>query len=247
MVAPAASSFSTAAACRVAVCACASQSGLPAPVFSPAMSYMSLTAALSPASGPLAAPLSGAFRSCGTKNPLIASRLGSAWPRYQSRIFSPLQQATPGFDRISSKVRSTCLMRCGLRRTGYGCTAIDMILARLLRLLVEAIEGIHRAPVELLRRMVLQHHHDDVVQLEIVGQRDHRLVRGLQRHRLVVEHPVADVFDAGLRQIVERVEGLRQAGPEPAARRPAPELADDVDGLLMSPSWSSTLCIGIWS
>jgi len=33
-------------------------------------------------------------------------------PRYQSRIFSPLQQATPGFDKISSKVRSTCLMRC---------------------------------------------------------------------------------------------------------------------------------------
>ena len=33
-------------------------------------------------------------------------------PRYQSRIFSPLQQATPGFDRISSKARSTYLMRC---------------------------------------------------------------------------------------------------------------------------------------
>ena len=32
-------------------------------------------------------------------------------PRYQSRIFSPLQQATPGLDRMSSKVRSTCLMR----------------------------------------------------------------------------------------------------------------------------------------
>ena len=70
------------------------------------------------------------------------------------------------------------------------------------------------------------------MQLEIVGQGDHRLVRGLQGHRLVVEHPVADIFDAGLRQIVERVEGLRQARPEPAARRPAPEFADDVDGLL---------------
>ena len=70
--------------------------------------------------------------------------------------------------------------------------------------------------------MVLQRHHHDVVQLEIVGQRDHRLVRGLQRHRLVVEHPVADVFDAGLGQIIERVEGLRQARAEPAARRACP-------------------------
>ena len=104
-------------------------------------------------------------------------------------------------------------------------------LGAVLRFLVKAIERVHRAPVHLVRRVVLQRHHHDVMQLEIVGQRHHRLVRGLQRHRLVVEHPVADIFDAGLRQIIERVEGLCQARPEPAARRPAPELADDVDGL----------------
>ena len=68
-----------------------------------------------------------------------------------------------------------------------------------------------------------ERHQHDVVQFEIVGQRDNRLVRGLQRHRLVVEHPVADIFDAGGGEMIERVEGLRQAGAEPAARRPAPE------------------------
>ena len=80
--------------CAVAGVALASQSGLPPPARSPAMAYMSLTTALRPASGPLAAPLSGALRSCGTKKPLML--LPFCVPRYQSRIFSPLQQATPG-------------------------------------------------------------------------------------------------------------------------------------------------------
>ena len=35
------------------------------------------------------------------------------WPRYQSRIFSPVQDTTPGFSKISLKVRSTCPIRCG--------------------------------------------------------------------------------------------------------------------------------------
>src|SRR6187200_496179 len=71
MVAPAARSFSTTEQCAAAGVALASQPGLPPPVRSPAMAYMSLTTALSPASGPAAAPLSGAFKSCGTKKPLM--------------------------------------------------------------------------------------------------------------------------------------------------------------------------------
>src|SRR5262249_15014862 len=48
--------------------ACASsQSGLPPPGRYPATSYMSLTAALRPASEPAPAPLRGAVKSCGTK------------------------------------------------------------------------------------------------------------------------------------------------------------------------------------
>src|SRR5262249_60507207 len=57
----------TAAAVEVAGACAASQSGLPPPVRYPAISYMSLTAALSPASGPAPAPLRGAVKSWGTK------------------------------------------------------------------------------------------------------------------------------------------------------------------------------------
>src|SRR3982074_2721632 len=71
MVAPAARIFSTAAAwVRAGACA-ASQSGLPPPVRDPAMSYMSLTTALSPASGPDGLPTTGAARSCGTKKEVV--------------------------------------------------------------------------------------------------------------------------------------------------------------------------------
>ncbi len=60
MVAPAARIFATAAALVFAGAWVASQVGLPAPVGKPAMSYMSLTAALSPASGPSPLPAIGA-------------------------------------------------------------------------------------------------------------------------------------------------------------------------------------------
>src|SRR5262249_33897661 len=53
----------------------ASQVGLPAPVREPAMSYMSLTAAVRPIRGPVPLPVTGAARSWGTKN---APRLSSS-------------------------------------------------------------------------------------------------------------------------------------------------------------------------
>jgi len=64
-------------------------------------------------------------------------------------------------------------------------------------------------PKILLRRLMLQGHQHDIVQLEIVWQGRHRLMRGLERYRLIVENPVADIFDACGRQIIERFEGLR--------------------------------------
>src|SRR5436190_12771986 len=57
----------TAAAVEVAAACASSQSGLPPPVRDPATSYMSLTAAVRPASGPAPAPFRGAVKSWGTK------------------------------------------------------------------------------------------------------------------------------------------------------------------------------------
>src|SRR6516164_11162293 len=75
MVAPAARIFATASACRAAGFCAASHSGLPPPVRSPAMSYMSLMTAVSPASGPLAAPRIGALILCGTKKDSVTGLL----------------------------------------------------------------------------------------------------------------------------------------------------------------------------
>ncbi len=98
--------------------------------------------------------------------------------------------------------------------------------------LIEPVELIHRALVEMRGRVILRGEHHDIMDLEIIGQGHHRLVRGRKRHRLVVQHPVADIFDAGLAQIIERVEGLRQTRPEPAARALAGELLDHLHRLL---------------
>ena len=153
------------------------------------------------------------------------------WPRYQSRICSPVQDTTPGLDKISENARSTWPMRCGTPGQ-IGVAGHRHDLRAVGGFLVQHVELIHRAVVEHRRRMILRGEQHDVVDLEIVRQGDHRLVRGLQRHRLVVQHPVADIFDAGLAQIIERVEGLRQAGTEPAARPLAGEFLDHVHRLV---------------
>ena len=51
----------------------------------------------------------------------------------------------------------------------------------------------------------------------------------LQRDRLLVEHPVGDIFDAGLGEKVERLVGLGQPRALPAARRLAGEFLDRGD------------------
>src|SRR5262245_15428928 len=79
-----------------------------------------------------------------------------------------------------------------------------------------------------VRGMVLERHHHDVMNFEIVGKRNNGAAGGLERDRLVVQHPVADILDAGFREVIERVERLRQPGAEPSARSPPPELLDDI-------------------
>src|ERR1043166_9636321 len=78
--------------------------------------------------------------------------------------------------------------------------------------------------------MSLQRHRDDVVQLEIIGQGDDRAVRGLHIDRLVIDHPIAEIFDPSLAQMIERGEILGQARAEPAARPRPGKFLDDVEG-----------------
>ena len=81
--------------------------------------------------------------------------------------------------------------------------------------------------------LVLLHHHDgDVVELDRVGQRDQLPVGGADGGGLVVEHPVADVFHAGAGEQFRRLQGLGQAGAEPAERALAGEALDDVHGAM---------------
>ena len=96
---------------------------------------------------------------------------------------------------------------------------------------VQAVEMIHRSRIQHLGWMVLQRHHHDVMDFKVVGQRDDRLAGGAQGDRFVVKHPVTDVLDPGRCQMINRVVGLGQAGPEPAARALARKPGDDVDRL----------------
>ena len=145
--------------------------------------------------------------------------------------------------RISSKVRSTCSMRCGYAgQIGMHGDRHDLRRARRIPRRGSRTASIERS-VDLVGRMILQRHHHDVVQLEIVGQGDHRLVRGLQRHRLVVEHPVADIFDAGLASDNRacRRSASGRARTSRAARLPA-ELLDHVHRLVDRPRAGRRAC-----
>ena len=96
---------------------------------------------------------------------------------------------------------------------------------------VEAVELILAAREPLLRRVVLDDHHRDVVELERVRDRDEGARRRLDLVGLIVVDPVGDVLDALLGEEVERLPRLGEAGPEPAAGRLAGEVAQELDGL----------------
>jgi hypothetical protein len=65
---------------------------------------------------------------------------------------------------------------------------------------------------------MLDDHHGDVVEFDRVGQRHERPVCGANDVRLVVVHPVADIFHAGRGEQFRRLVGLRQTGAKPAQR-----------------------------
>src|SRR6266700_3031383 len=97
---------------------------------------------------------------------------------------------------------------------------------------IEAFKLIHDAPIHFVGGMVLQRHHHDVMKFKIVRQSDDGFVCSLKCHRFIIEYPIPDVLDTGCREIVERVEGLRQTRSEPTARLLASEFGNDRYGLV---------------
>jgi hypothetical protein len=90
------------------------------------------------------------------------------------------------------------------------------------------LELVERAVAVFRRLVVLDQHHGNVVAFLGVGQIEYRLGARLQPHRLIVEHPVGNVIVAFLDQHIGGLPRLGQAGTEPAARRLAGRLQDDV-------------------
>src|SRR4051812_28024464 len=101
----------------------------------------------------------------------------------------------------------------------------------LLALGMEAVELIDAAAQPFFGGMVLEHHHRDVVQVYRVGQRDDRPGRRLDLARLVVEHPVGDILDARLGEVIDSFVGFGQARTLPAARLLSGKRADRLDRL----------------
>src|SRR5215469_5775401 len=181
MVAPAARIFATTAACvRAGGCA-ASHSGLPPPVRSPAMSYMSLTRAVRPARGPSALPAIGPAISCGTKKEVfIDMSFGAApqpaWSEAQCRDGGPglrLRRLSavpvedfstvPGGDAGARKnlFEGALDMADAMRHARQIRVHRDRHELRPRRGFgIEPFELVHHAGVHLVGRMVLQRHHD---------------------------------------------------------------------------------------
>src|SRR5262249_13443167 len=230
-VAPRSSNLRITAACEAAGGCAASQSGSPPPVRAAAMSYMSFTATVSPASGPSAVTGLGAGKTCGSYTPrkwCDADMLSScAWREIpiEDPGAVPRDHAGVAENLLERALHVTDSMR-NARQVGVTGDRHD--LRPLARLLIQAAKLIECPRIHDIRGMVLERHHHDVMNLEIVGKRDNRAVGGLECDWLVVQYPVADIFDAGFREVIERVERLRQSGAEPSARPPPPELLDDI-------------------
>src|SRR5262249_33466790 len=98
-------------------------------------------------------------------------------------------------------------------------------------ILVDLLELVHGALVELARLVMLDQHHRDVVAFLRVGNVEDRLAARLHPYRLVVEHPVGDIVVAFLGQDVGWFPGLGEAWPEPAARALTGRLLDHLGAL----------------
>src|SRR5262249_26499953 len=162
----------------------ASQWGLPPPVRVPAMSYMSFTATVSPASGPCTAPAMGAGKSCGTNAPrkwcdadmLSSCALGEIPIEDPGAV--PRDHAGVAENLLERALHVTDPMR-NARQVGVTGDRHD--LRPLARLLIQAAKLIECPRIHDIRGMVLERHHHDVMNLEIVGKRNNGAVGGLER------------------------------------------------------------------
>jgi hypothetical protein len=111
----------------------------------------------------------------------------------------------------------------------YGWIEIAITRGRGLAVDVEPVELVATALEDLVGTLLLYGADDDVVDLDRVGHGDDLAVRGPERQRLLVHHPVGDVFDAGFGQQVERLVGFGETGTFPAARRLSGQRLDGAD------------------
>ena len=204
-------------------CACASQSGLPPPVRSPAMSYMSLTTAVRPASGPLAAPVSGAFE-------VVRDEGRAVERRRHAHCFLRAEIPVEDLLAVPARRRRACATRSPRRCAPRGrCGAAGRTdkdagdrhdLRPLGRLRVETLELIHRA-------RGTSRPTDGSAAPSCTMSCSSKLYGSATTGLCVVfsvtgsssstQSPIYSM--PASREIIERVEGLRQARPEPAARR----------------------------
>src|SRR3989449_161075 len=96
---------------------------------------------------------------------------------------------------------------------------------------IERVELVTPALLPVARLVVLDDHRRDVVQLERVRHRHERPRRRPDLVGLVVVDPVRHVGDPLLGEDVERLPRLRKPGTEPALRRLAGEVTEELDGL----------------
>ena len=97
--------------------------------------------------------------------------------------------------------------------------------------LVDSVKVVDRAGFEDRGVLVLDQRDYNVVSPEVVGQGDEIAMLGLQWNGLVVECPVADIFEPGFGQMVKRFERFSQARSEPSARPVTGDLLDRRDCL----------------
>ena len=113
-------------------------------------------------------------------------------------------------------------------------------------LLIKAGKLVDTSCPEILRGLVLDRMHDDIVGLDRIRHRNHRPVRGSELDGQVVDDPVGDVIDPGFRQKVQRLFRFRQARTFPTCRRLSGKALDGGDGLVDRPALILTRCIGPW-
>ena len=98
--------------------------------------------------------------------------------------------------------------------------------------LIEAVKVVAAPAEDFVGRLQLDRRHHHIVDFDRVGNGNQLAGLGLDAYRLIVEHPVGDVFDPGGSEQVGGVVSFGDAGAFPAARRLAGEFADGVNGLL---------------